>query len=65
MITASTMNPTEAAQLLHRTDDDVDYQLAWAILRTMTKQENFRRAVLYEYSKPSVDDPLLLSQSKR
>ena len=36
----------EAAALLQRQDDDVDFELAWAILRTMSQEEDYRRDIL-------------------
>jgi len=40
------LDPPDAAKLLQRTDDDVDFQLAWSILRCMTKDEDYKEAVL-------------------
>lgn len=39
-------DPPDAAALLLRTDDDVDYNKAWTVLRTMTKDLAYREAVL-------------------
>jgi hypothetical protein len=36
----------EAAELLQRTDDDVDYEVAWNVLRQMTKDQEYREEVL-------------------
>jgi len=36
----------EAAELLQRSDDGVDYQVAWQVLRVMTKDEQYRNEVL-------------------
>ena len=36
----------DAAELLQRTDDGVDYEQAWHVLREMTKDEEYRNAVL-------------------
>lgn len=38
--------PVDSAKLLRRTDDDVDYKKAWAILRRMGKDATFRKEVL-------------------
>ena len=42
----SKMNPEEAANLLQRTDDDVDHMKAWCVLRGMALDEDYRNAVL-------------------
>lgn len=47
--------PVEAAKLLQRTDDGVDFQQAWSILRHMTQNEEYRKAVL-EYIPASMPD---------
>jgi selenide,water dikinase len=36
----------EAAELLQRTDDGVDYEVAWNVLRQMTKNQEYREEVL-------------------
>ena len=46
--------PHEAAQLLQRTDDDVDWQQAWYVLRTMTRDEDYREKVLAAMSQSMV-----------
>lgn len=38
--------PRQAADLLQRTDDDVDYRVAKLILRTMGRDDSYRKAVL-------------------
>jgi selenide,water dikinase len=38
--------PMEAAKLLQRTDDDVDFQQAWSILRRMNENEEYCNDVL-------------------
>jgi pyridine nucleotide-disulfide oxidoreductase family protein len=38
--------PSEAAALLQRTDDDVDFQEAWDVLRDMTQDEEYKKKVL-------------------
>lgn len=38
--------PDQAASLLARTDDDVDYRQAWLVLRTMTQDPDYRKQVL-------------------
>jgi len=43
------MLPMDAALLLQRTDDYVDYQQAWDILREMTKNETYREEVIVCY----------------
>ena len=43
------MLPMDAAILLQRTDDYVDYQQAWDILREMTKNETYREEVIVCY----------------
>jgi selenide,water dikinase len=40
------MNPSDAAALLQRTDDDVDFQEAWNVLREMAADEDYRAKVL-------------------
>ena len=46
MATKSNLNPEEAATLLSRTDDDVDYQEAWNAIRTMADDDEYRQQVL-------------------
>ena len=41
-----TLEPREAAELLLRTDDDVDYQKAWCVLRSMMQDEEYKQNVL-------------------
>lgn len=45
MATKSELNPGEAAALLSRTDDDVDYQEAWNAIRTMADDDNYQQQV--------------------
>jgi selenide,water dikinase len=45
--------PSEAAALLQRTDDDVDFQEAWDVLRDMTGDEEYQKKVLEHM--PEVD----------
>jgi len=40
------LEPDAAAKLLQRSDDDVDFQLAWNVFRDMAKNESYRRSVL-------------------
>lgn len=40
--------PNEAKQLLIRTDDEVDYQEAWAILRQMMSDQEYRKEIISE-----------------
>lgn len=40
------LEPEEAAELLQRTDDGVDFEVAWHVLREMTKDTEYRKAVL-------------------
>ena len=40
------LDPKEAADLLLRTDDDVDFQAAWSVLRNMMKDEEYKNSVL-------------------
>ena len=40
------LDPKEAADLLLRTDDDVDFQAAWSVLRNMMKDEEYKNIVL-------------------
>lgn len=40
------LDPKEAAALLLRTDDDVDYQQAWGVLRSMMQDEEYKGKVL-------------------
>ena len=40
------LDPKEAAGLLLRTDDDVDFQAAWSVLRNMMKDEEYKNNVL-------------------
>jgi pyridine nucleotide-disulfide oxidoreductase family protein len=44
------LEPKEAAELLLRTDDDVDFRAAWSVLRNMMKDEEYKNNVL-TYSK--------------
>jgi selenide,water dikinase len=46
------IEPEEAATLLQRTDDDVDFLLAWRTLRSMGEDESYRDAVLNLVSIP-------------
>lgn len=46
MATKTSLSPKEGAQLLARTDDNVDYQTAWSVLRTMAEDEAYRTQVL-------------------
>ena len=40
------IDPTEAATLLQRTDDDVDFQEAWDVLRDMAEDQSYKESVL-------------------
>lgn len=40
------LEPKEAAELLLRTDDDVDFQAAWGVLRSMMKDDEYKSKVL-------------------
>lgn len=40
------MDAEDAAKLLLRTDDDVDYNIAWSILREMMADEKYKAEVL-------------------
>ena len=40
------LSPKEAAELLQRTDDDVDLKEAWSVLRAMGKDKNLRDRIL-------------------
>jgi NADH dehydrogenase FAD-containing subunit len=42
----SRLNPQEAAELLQRTDDDVDFQMPWAVIREMAGDAAYRDRVL-------------------
>ncbi|CAB9506560.1 NADH dehydrogenase [Seminavis robusta] len=46
MAAKTTLDPKEGAELLSRTDDDVDYQEAWSVIRTMADSEDYREQVL-------------------
>jgi selenide,water dikinase len=46
----SPKDPYEAAALLQRTDDDVDYKEAWNVLRDMSEDEEYRDKVLLAHS---------------
>ena len=41
------LNPEEAAKLLLRTDDDVDFQVSWNVLRDMIEEDEYKEKVLY------------------
>jgi len=43
---AHKMNPADAAALIQRSDDEVDYEQAWRVLRGMADDESYREAVL-------------------
>lgn len=43
------LSPQEAVELLRRSDDDVDYQVAWNVLRDMNDDIEYRNRVLIEY----------------
>jgi selenide,water dikinase len=47
-------DPREAAVLLQRTDDHVDYQEAWRVLRAMAQDAEYRQAVLEEVENTQV-----------
>ena len=40
------MKVEDAAKLLLRRDDDVDYQTAWSVIREMNTDEDYRKEVL-------------------
>jgi len=40
------MDPEQAAYLLARTDDEVDYEKAWDVLRDMMESEKYKEEVL-------------------
>ena len=40
------LTPDDAAALLQRIDNDVDYNSAWQTIRTMTHDESYRKAVI-------------------
>eukprot|EP01083_Nonionella_stella_P051002 135455_1 len=40
------MKPEEAGKYLLRSDDDVDYQIAWSVLREMVADEKYKTEVL-------------------
>lgn len=42
--------PSEAASLIQRTDDEVNWKEAWLVLRTMTNNEDYRQQVLEHIS---------------
>lgn len=46
MAAKATLTAEQAAALLSRTDDDVDYQEAWRVIRTMAEDETFQGNVL-------------------
>jgi NADH dehydrogenase FAD-containing subunit len=46
MAAKTTLTPDEGAELLSRTDDDVDYVQAWNVIRTMADDETYRTQVL-------------------
>eukprot|EP00804_Cyclotella_cryptica_P004811 CCRYP_004899-RB/>CCRYP_004899-RB protein AED:0.18 eAED:0.18 QI:151/0.8/0.83/1/0.8/0.83/6/2248/608 len=41
------LNPEEAAKLLVRTDDDVDFQVSWNVLRNMIAEDDYKDRVLH------------------
>lgn len=43
-------DPYDAAELLQRTDDDVNFQEAWDVLRDMSSDEEYRQSVLSKMS---------------
>ncbi|KAL7574331.1 hypothetical protein ACA910_008437 [Epithemia clementina (nom. ined.)] len=45
------MPPREAAHLIQREDDDVNFLQAWNVLRTMAEHDDYRQAVLKYYHK--------------
>jgi hypothetical protein len=38
--------PKDGAHLIMRTDDDVDYNQAWDVLRDMMSDDDYKRAVM-------------------
>jgi selenide,water dikinase len=53
-----TPTASEAAGLLQRTDDEVDWRLAWHVLRTMTQDKDYRNEVL-ECVEKTIDSAVL------
>ena len=49
--------PSDAAQLLQRTDDDVPWKQAWLVLRTMTQNATYREQVLEQCTIPAPSQP--------
>lgn len=47
---ADRIEPSDAAALLKRTDDGVDFYQAWSILRNMMKDHRYRKLVLTEHN---------------
>ena len=40
------LNPADNAQLIQRTDEDVDFLQAWAVLRAMARDSEYRARIL-------------------
>ena len=51
----SPLPPIDAAILLQRTDDDVDFRQAWNILKDMAENDNYRDKVLHHVGVPLID----------
>lgn len=48
------MNPYEAACILQRTDDDVDFQQAWFVLRNMMSDTLYKDLILKEFKNTNI-----------
>ena len=55
------MDPSQAAILLQRNDDNVDFQRAWQVLRDMTRDKDYRNKVLAHIAVPREVEELVLA----
>ncbi|MGK3742951.1 MAG: hypothetical protein ACI90V_009807, partial [Bacillariaceae sp.] len=51
----SPLSSIDAAILLQRTDDDVDFRQAWNVLKDMAENDNYRDKVLHHVGVPLMD----------
>lgn len=57
------LSAEEGARLLLRTDDDVDFQVAWKVLRDMMADESYADEVIQTYHKYRIIGPKLVANS--
>jgi hypothetical protein len=50
------LNANDAAYLIVRTDDNVDFQTAWSVLREMISSDDYREEVLRLINSRTIKD---------